>query len=71
MNIIIEDTESLKFFTGEGKWSKNAAEGKNYAKTAQAYTAAKHEPIGKFNIAGYILATEQLINMRQGRGTGA
>jgi hypothetical protein len=71
MNIIIEDAEALKFFTGDGRWSKNAADGKRYAGTAQAYAAAKLEPIGKFNIAGYIAETKQLINMRQGRGTGA
>ncbi len=71
MNIIIEDAESLKFFTGEGRWSKNAAEGKKFTETTQAYNAAKHEPIGKFNIAGYIVETRQLINFRNGRGTGA
>ena len=28
MNIIIENPESLEFFTGEGLWSKNVTEGK-------------------------------------------
>jgi hypothetical protein len=71
MNIIIEDAEALKFFTGDGQWSKKAAEGKRYAETAQAYAAAKLEPIGKFNIAGYIAETKQFVTLRNGRGTGA
>jgi hypothetical protein len=71
MNIIIEDAEALKFFTGDGRWSKNAADGKRYAETAQAYAAAKLEPIGKFNIAGYIAETKQFVTLRNGRGTGA
>jgi hypothetical protein len=71
MNIIIEDAETLKFFSGEGQWTKNVAEGKHYGGTAQAFNAAKHEPIGKFNIAGHIVETKQLINLRSGSGTGS
>ena len=71
MNIIIEDAESLKFFTGEGKWSNKAADGKQYAGTMQAYLAAKGEPIGKFNITGYVAETKQLVSLRNGKGTGA
>jgi len=71
MNIIIEDAETLKFFTGEGQWTANATEGRNFAGTVQAFNAARHEPIGKFNITGYVAETRQLINMRSGRGTGS
>jgi hypothetical protein len=71
MNIIIEDAESLKFFTGEGLWSKIAADGKHYAGTASAFKAAKQEPVGKFNIVGYITETKQFINLDHGRGKGA
>jgi len=71
MNIIIEDAETLKFFTGEGQWTKNAADGKHFAGPAQAFNTARHEPIGKFNIAGYIVETRQLITIRNGRGTGS
>ena len=71
MNIIIEDAESQKFFTGEGLWSKMATEGKRYAGTALAFKAAKQEPVGKFNIVGYIGETKQLINLDHGRGKGA
>lgn len=71
MYIIIEDAETLNFFTGEGQWTKNASEGKHYVGTAQAFTAAKREPIGKFNIAGYVAETRQLINLRSGSGTGS
>jgi len=71
MNIIIEDAESLKFFTGEGLWSKIATEGKPYAGTALACKAAKLESVGKFNIVGYIAETKQFINLDHGRGKGA
>jgi hypothetical protein len=71
MNIIIEDAESLKFFTGEGLWSKIATEGKRFAGTALAFKAAKQEPVGKFNIVGYITETKQFINLDHGRGKGA
>jgi hypothetical protein len=71
MNIIIEDAESLKFFIGEGLWTKNVAEGKRYAGTALAFKAAKQEPVGKFNIVGYIGETKQFINLDHGRGKGA
>jgi hypothetical protein len=71
MNIIIEDAESLKFFTGEGLWSKTATEGKPYAGTALACKAAKQESVGKFNIVGYIAETKQFINLDHGRGKGA
>ena len=71
MNIIIEDAESQKFFTGEGLWSKIATEGKRYAGTALAFKAAKQELVGKFNIVGYIGETKQFINLDHGRGKGA
>ena len=71
MNILIEDAESLKFFTGEGLWSKLATEGKRYAGTAVALKAAKLELVGKFNIVGYIGETRQLVNLDHGRGKGA
>jgi hypothetical protein len=71
MNIIIEDADSLKFFTGEGRWTKNVAEGKRFAGTALAFKAAKLEPVGKFNIVGYIGETKQFINLDHGRGKGA
>jgi len=71
MNIIIEDAESLKFFTSDGLWSKIASEGKHYAGTGLAFKAAKQEAIGKFNIVGYVTETKQCINLDHGRGKGA
>jgi hypothetical protein len=71
MNILIEDADSQKFFTGEGLWSKLATEGKRYAGTASAFKAAKQEPVGKFNIVGYVVETKQFINLDHGRGKGA
>ena len=70
MNIMIEDAESLQFFTGEGLWSKIATEGKRFTGTALAFKAAKLEPIGKFNIVGYVVETMQFINLDHGRGKG-
>ena len=70
MNILIEDSESLKFFTGDGLWSKNATEGKTFKGTALAFRAAKQEPMGKFNIVGYIPTTHQFVNLDHGRGKG-
>jgi hypothetical protein len=70
MNIIIEDAETLNYFTNEGAWSKVAAEGKPFSGISQAFNAARHEPIGKFNITGYVAQNHQLINLRSGRGTG-
>jgi hypothetical protein len=71
MNIIIEDAESQKFFKGEGLWTENIAEGKRFAGTILALKAAKQEPVGKFNIVGYIGETKQFINLDHGRGRGA
>jgi hypothetical protein len=70
VNIIIEDAESLKFFTVEGLWAKNATEGRCYAGTRHAFKAAKLEPIGKFNIVGYIPSTRQFVNLDHGHGKG-
>jgi hypothetical protein len=71
MNIIIEDAETLKYFTDKGSWTTNANEGKNYASATLALIAARQEPIGKFNITGYVDQTKQLVNLRSGRGTGS
>jgi hypothetical protein len=68
MKIIIEDAESLKFFTAEGQWARNATDGKGFAATRLAFKAAKQEPIGKFNIVGYIPSTKQFVNLDHGHG---
>ena len=71
MNILIEDAETLKYFTNDNKWTKKASEGKSFVATEAAFDVAKKEPIGKFNIVSYIVQTEQFINMDHGRGKGA
>lgn len=71
MNILIELSESLEFFRGEGAWTKDAAQGRCYPRTEMALQAAKREPIGSFNIVGYIPATGQFVNLNHGRGKGA
>jgi hypothetical protein len=70
MNILIEHAESLEFFLGEGRWTKNVTEGRRYPRTELALRAAKQEPIGTFNIVGHIPATGQFVNLNHGRGKG-
>ena len=71
MNILIENAESLEFFTTSGIWSKSAAEGKIFRSTMTAFTAAKQEAIGKFNIVCHIPQTNQFVNLDHGKGKGA
>lgn len=70
MMIMIEDAETLEFLGNNGQWTKNTLEGKHFAGTNEAMTAAKKELIGKFNIVCYIAETKQFINMNHGRGKG-
>ncbi len=70
MNILIEDAETLEYFTSDSKWTKKASEGKSFVATEAAFDVAKKEPIGRFNIVYYITQTEQFINMDHGRGKG-
>ena len=70
MNILIEDAETLEYFTNDNKWTKKASEGKSFVATEAAFDVAKKEPIGRFNIVYYITQTEQFINMDHGRGKG-
>src|SRR5664279_4016537 len=70
MNILIEDAETLEYFTSDNKWTKKVSEGKNFGATEAAFAVAKKEPIGKFNIVFYIPQTQQFINMDHGRGKG-
>ncbi len=69
MNILIEDAATLKYFTNDGQWTKNAAEGKSFATTVVALEAAKKEAIHEFNIVSYIPQTKQFINLDSGTGT--
>ena len=70
MNILIEDAEKLEYLTSSNQWTKNVAGGKNFRATGDAYTAAKKEPMGRFNIVGYIAETKQFINLNHGKGKG-
>ncbi len=71
MNILIENAESLEFFTTGGIWSKSAAEAKVFRTTMSAFTTAKQEAIGKFNIVCHIPQTNQFVNLSHGKGKGA
>ncbi|MDD5139841.1 MAG: hypothetical protein PHY43_06215 [Verrucomicrobiales bacterium] len=70
MNILIEDAEKLEYLTSSNLWTKNAAGGKNFGATGTAFAAAKKEPMGRFNIVGYIAETKQFINLNHGKGKG-
>ena len=70
MNTLIENAESLEYLTSKNQWSKNADDGKCFGHTGAAFDAAKMEPIGRFNIVGYICQTGQLVNLNHGRGKG-
>jgi len=70
MNILIEDADSLEYFTLNSLWSKNVLDARRFANTPTAFAAAKKEAIGKFNIVGYITETHQFINLNHGRGKG-
>ena len=70
MNILIEDAETLEYLASNGRWTKNAANGKTFGTTGLAFQTAKKEPIGRFNIVSYISQTRQFINMDYGRGKG-
>ena len=70
MNILIEDAEKLEYLTSNSLWTKNAATGKDFGATGNAFATAKKEPMGKFNIVGYNTETKQFINLHHGKGKG-
>jgi hypothetical protein len=53
MNILIEDAETQEYLASDGHWTKRPDEGASFTTSRGAYTAAKREPIGKFNIVWY------------------
>lgn len=71
MNIIIENNDTLEYFAATGGWTKNPQAGKHFSDVAVAFRAAKQEAIGKFNIVCHIPQTNQFINLKHGRGSGA
>ena len=70
MNILIEDAETLEYFSSDNKWTKKVSEAKNFGATEAALAVAKKEPIGKFNIVLSFPPTKQFINLDHGRGKG-
>ncbi len=70
MNILIEDAETLEYLTSNSLWTKNADTAKDFGATGAAFTAAKRELIGKFNIVSYNADTKQFINLHHGKGKG-
>jgi hypothetical protein len=70
MNILIENAESQEYLANDGKWTKNAGEGRDFGATQAAFEAASREPIGKFNIVCYILQKQEFIIITLDQGTG-
>jgi hypothetical protein len=71
MNILIENAETREFLASDGGWTKESSQGASFATTRAAHTAAKKEPIGKFNIVGHFGGTGQFFNLDSGSGKGA
>jgi len=71
MNILIENAETHEYLAGDGIWKKDSSQGASFASTRAARTAAKLEPIGKFNIVGQFAGSEQFFNLDYGSGKGA
>jgi hypothetical protein len=71
MNILIENAETHEFLASDGRWTKKSSLGASFATTRAAQTAAKKEPIGKFNIVGQFDRSEQFFNLDCGSDRGA
>lgn len=70
MNILIENAETLEYFTEQGQWSKKLTAAKRFGNTHSAFAAAKQELIQKFNIVSYFPQTRQFVNLDHGKGKG-
>jgi hypothetical protein len=70
VNILIENNETLEYLTATGHWTKNPDDGKCFPATRVAFSAAKQEAIGRFNIVWHSPKTNQFYNLDHGRGKG-
>ena len=70
MKILIENAVTREFLASNGLWTKLSSQGASFPDTRAAQTAAKREPIGKFNIVGQFAGTEQFFNLDRGSGKG-
>jgi len=70
MNILIENAESREYLANNGKWTKNADEGRDFGETQTAFEAATREPIGRFNIVCCIRQKPEFIIITVDHGTG-
>jgi len=68
MCILIENAEDLTYLTANGRWTKRPEKGAGFASILAAYTAAKNESIGKFNIVEFFALNHQIINLECGSG---
>jgi hypothetical protein len=70
MNILIENNDTLEYFTEPGQWTKNPLAAKCFPAAKAAFRVARQEAIHKFNIVFHIVDTNQFVNLDHGRGTG-
>jgi len=70
MTILIENAESFEYLNANSGWTNDAVDAMAFPSTRIAFAAAKKQPIGKFNIVGYVGETRQLVNLDHGRGGG-
>jgi len=70
MHILIENSETHEYLTGEGHWTPNPREGRRFSGTNAAYKVAKTQSVGRFNVVGHIPGTFQVVNLDHGRGRG-
>ena len=54
--------------TANGSWTKRPENGAGFASVIAAYTAAKNESIGAFNIVQFFALNGQIINLECGSG---
>ncbi|MGO8699133.1 MAG: hypothetical protein ACLQVY_15590 [Limisphaerales bacterium] len=70
MTILIEDSETLEFLAVNNQWTKKPGQAVCFPSTRAAFSVAKGEPIGKFNIVQHLSFNQQLINLDHGSGKG-
>jgi hypothetical protein len=71
MKILIEDAQTLEYYTAAGRWTKNAKEAATFPNSASAKHAGAKAPISKFNVVGFFSNSPQLTNLDDGVGAGA
>lgn len=70
MNILIENGDTGEFLDELGGWTRNPKASKVFKNKRVAFSVARQESIGKFNVVLHFPQTHQFINLDHGRGKG-